>query len=332
MTSIADLGMGAGLRALRVAAGSPVLDRLGLRGYAERAVHDLTKNGFRAAGTAGRTFKRVRGGGKPVRQRAGSSTGQFDLTPDDEQQMLVEMLGQFASERLRRAALDADAACAPPEGLAGEAAEIGVAQLGVPEELGGLTSERSSVTAVLAAEALGHGDMGLALALLASGGVATAIARFGDADQQAMYVPAFTGEEVAPAAIALLEPGALFDPFELKTTARADGDGWVLSGEKALVPLGASADLLLVAAQTTSGPAVFIVETDAAEGLESRPEPAMGVRAAGTARIGLDGVRVDAGALLCEGDDYAELVDRARLGWCALAVGSGRAVLDYLKP
>jgi hypothetical protein len=180
---------------------------------------------------------------------------------------------------------------------------------------------------VLAAEALARGDMGLAVSLLAPAGVAAALARFGDAGQQATYLPAFTGDDVAPAALALLEPGALFDPFAPATTARRAGEDWVIDGEKALVPLGGSADLLVVAASTESGPAAFIVEPG--RGLNARPEPAMGVRAAATARLSLDGVR---GELLCQGDDYAELVDRARLAWCALACGTARAVLDYVIP
>jgi alkylation response protein AidB-like acyl-CoA dehydrogenase len=146
--------------------------------------------------------------------------------------------------------------------------------------------------------------------------VAAAISRFGDSSQQATYLPGLpTG------GLAMLEPGPLFDPFELKTTAR---DGRI-TGEKALVPLGAEADLLLVAAATEDGAAVFIVEGP----FEARPEPAMGIRAAATARVRFDDAP---GQLLCSGPDYAELVDRARLAWCALAVGGSRAVLDYVIP
>jgi alkylation response protein AidB-like acyl-CoA dehydrogenase len=170
--------------------------------------------------------------------------------------------------------------------------------------------------------------MGLAVALLAPAGVAAALARFGDAGQQATYLPAFTGSDVAPAALALLEPGALADPFAPATRARRDGADWVLDGEKALVPLGAVADLLIVGAGTDDGPAAFLVET----GFTAAAEPAMGVRAAATARVALDGVRVPGDALLCTGDDYAELVARARLAWCAVACGTARAVLDYVIP
>ena len=112
-----------------------------------------------------------------------------------------------------------------------QANELGLTMVGVPEELGGAMSERSSVTGVLAAEALAHGDMGLAVSLLAPAGVATALARFGDATAQATYLPAFTGDAPAPAAVAVLERGALFDPFALKTTARRAAGGWTLDGE-----------------------------------------------------------------------------------------------------
>jgi alkylation response protein AidB-like acyl-CoA dehydrogenase len=60
----------------------------------------------------------------------------------------------------------------------------------------------------------------------------------------------------------------------------------------------------------------------------------MGVRAAATGRVTLEGVSVPAGALLADGDPavYAECVQRARLAWCALAVGAGQAVLDHVIP
>jgi alkylation response protein AidB-like acyl-CoA dehydrogenase len=329
--TVADKGMEVGLRAMRAVAGLPVLDRTGLREPAERALFQLTKNGFSAAGTAGRTFARAQRAGRPVRQRSGERTDLFDLTPTDEQQMVVEALRDFAGSRLRPVASAADAACAPPESLAGEAAELGLAVLGVPEELGGAMSERSSVTGALAAEALAHGDMGLAVSLLAPAGVATALAAFGDATQQATYLPAFTGEAPAPAAVAILERGALFDPFELKTTARRTKNGWTLSGEKALVPLAGTADLLLVAAATEDGPALFVVET-AAEGVEYQPEPAMGVRAAATGVIALNDVKLPEDALLAQNAEYAQAVTRSRLAWCALTAGCAMAVLDHVIP
>ena len=70
---------------------------------------------------------------------------------------------------VRPAAAEADEACAAPEELLKASLEIGLPILGVPEELGGISEERSAMAGTLVAEALAHGDMGLAVAALAPG-------------------------------------------------------------------------------------------------------------------------------------------------------------------
>src|SRR5205085_12384771 len=99
------------------------------------------------------------------------------------------------------------------------------------------------------------------------------------------------------------------------------------------VPGAADAELFVITADLEGGgPALFIVEPGT-RGVSVEPEPAMGVRAGATGRLSFDGVQLPAGALLGEGaaEVYAECVQLARLGWCALAVGTGQAVLDYVK-
>ncbi|HXW58388.1 MAG TPA: acyl-CoA dehydrogenase family protein, partial [Solirubrobacteraceae bacterium] len=332
--SVSERSMGLGLRALRRVAGTELIDRLGARAPTERLLYRATRNGFRAAGTAARTFKGARRNGSPARLRPAGDTGVFDLTPTDEQQMLKESVGAFAQERLRPAAPAADVDCAPPADVLKQAGELGLAMLGVPEELGGVSSERSTVTSVLVAEALAQGDMGLAAAALAPASVASALGLWGDDEQQATYLPALVGDEAPAAAIALQERAALFDPQSLRTTARRDGGDYLLAGAKVLVPRAAEASLLLVAATVAdAGPALFIVEA-ASAGVLTKTAPAMGVRAAGTGEVRLEDVRVPATALLAAGDPdvYRECVRRARLAWCALALGTARAVLDYVIP
>jgi alkylation response protein AidB-like acyl-CoA dehydrogenase len=332
---IADRGMGFGLRALNRLAGSSLLDRIRIRRPVERIVYRTTRNGFRTATAAGRTFKAARKLGKPARQARPSSRGLFDVTPDDEQQMFQEAGRSFAEERLRPAALDADAACATPPELLAQAAELGVNMLGVPEELGGVMHEQAAVTSVLIGEALAHGDMGIAFAALAPGAVATAIGHWGSAEQEAAYLPSFTGEDGPAAALAILEPQPLFDPLQPATRARRDGEDWVLEGVKSLVPRAADCELFLVAAEAEGldGPALFVVEPGT-RGLSVEPEAAMGLRPAATGRLLLDDVRLGGDAVLGEGrrEDYAECVSRSRVAWCSLAVGTSQAVLDYVIP
>jgi alkylation response protein AidB-like acyl-CoA dehydrogenase len=332
--NLTDRGMALGLRALNRFAGSELVDRIGARTASERVVRVAAQRGFQAAGTVGRTFAKRSGGGPAARLRPGSpGGGLFDLTPTDEQEMIRGAARDFAATELRPAAGEADAAAATPAGLLAKSTEIGTTMLGVPEEAGGAVEERSAVTSVLLAEALAHGDLGLAYAVLAPAAVSTALGLWGDADQQATYLPAFVGDDVPTAALAVHEPRPLFDPFALRTTAVRDGEDYVLSGVKALVPHAATAELFVVAADLADRPALFLVEAGA-PGVLTEPEPAMGLRAAETGRLLLRDVRVPAAALLGGGDPdvYAEAIRLGRIAWAALATGTAQAALDYVIP
>ncbi len=330
--------LGYALAALSRLARSDLLDRVGLRRSAEQAVFTVTRGGFRTATTAGRAFARAGQHGRPG-QRATTSTGRgvFDLTPTEDEQMLVEVVTDLAAEVIRPAAGDADGACATPREILTAAHDLGLPLLGVPESLGGISEERAVVAGVLVAEALAHGDLGIAVAALAPGAVATALATWGTDAQQQTYLPAFTspdpGAGVPAAGLALTEPRPLFDVLEPRTTARRTDDGFVLDGVKSMVPLGADAELFVVGARLDDVGVLFLVESSAA-GLSVEADPAMGVRAASLTTLTLEGVQVPEEAVLgaTDGSTYAECVRLSRIAWCALAVGVGQAVLDYVTP
>jgi alkylation response protein AidB-like acyl-CoA dehydrogenase len=323
--------MAAGLAVLNRLAGVRALDRFGLRKPVERGVYQATRTGFRTAGAASRTFAAARRQLRPSRLPTADRRELFDLTPTDEQRMIQQAAVEFAAEQLRPAAATADTACEPPAGLLRRANdELGIALIGIPDELGGAGTERSAVTGVLVAEALAHGDLGLAVALLAPAAVSTALMLWGNEEQQATYLPAFTGEQPPGAALAVLEPQPLFDPFRLTTTATPSGTGYLLNGVKSLVPGAATAELFVVAAELPDrGPALLLLES---AGLVVEAEPAMGLRPAGLGRLVLDDVRVEGQALLATGDRYRDCIRLGRIGWAALAAGTARAVLDYVIP
>jgi alkylation response protein AidB-like acyl-CoA dehydrogenase len=330
---VAERSMGLGLRWLNKLAGSDLLDRIRIRKQVERALFTGTKNGFRSATAAGRTFKAAQNLTGPARQKPSKPRALFDISPDDEQQMLQEGVRDFAEAKVRPVAKQADFDKSTPTELLAQANELGVNMLGVPEELGGVMHEQAAVTSVLIGEALAYGDMGIAYAALAPGAVATAIGHWGTPEQEATYLPAFTGEDTPAAALAILEPRPLFDPLKLETTARKDGDDWVLSGTKSLLARPKECELFLVAAEAEGiGPALFVIESGSS-GLTVEEEPAMGLRPAATGRLLLEDVKLPATALLGEGkrEDYVECVQRARVAWCALAVGTAQATLDYVK-
>ena len=318
---------------------SELLDRWGIRRQTERGVFTATRSGFKVAANAGRTFNRAGSRGKSgVRVPSATPKGVFDLTPTEDEQMLVDVVAEYAEEVLRPAAHDADEACAAPDAVLKASVEIGLPILGVPEALGGISETRSATAGTLVAEALAKGDMGLAVSVLAPGAVATALGLWGTDQQQQTYLPAFTGAEesgqsVPAATLALNEPTVLFDVLAPATTATRTADGFVLNGTKSLVARGADAELFIVGASLEGRPTLFLVESSTA-GLTLEGDPGMGVRAAGMTRLVLADVAVPAEAVLGEtdGSTYTECVRLARLGWCALALGTAQAVLDYVTP
>ncbi|CAB4727659.1 MAG: acyl-CoA dehydrogenase [Actinobacteria bacterium] len=326
--------IGYAVAALNKLAQSDLIDRVGLRKPVEQAVFTSTRNGFKTATAAGRTFKKVGSAGKPgVRVPSAQPKGLFDLTPTEDEQMLVDVVGEFAEESVRPAASEANETCETPEAVLKASLEIGLPILGVPESLGGISEERSAMAGVLVAEALGKGDMGIAVAALAPGAVATALGLWGTEAQQQTYLPAFTGDEVPAAALALTEPAVLFDVLNPATTAVKNSEGYVLNGLKSGVVRGADAELFVVGASLDGQPVLFLVESST-PGLQVEADPSMGIRAASLTTLTLTDVQIPADAVLgaTDGTSYAECVRLSRLAWCALAVGTGQAVLDYVTP
>ncbi|MDH6196588.1 alkylation response protein AidB-like acyl-CoA dehydrogenase [Mycobacterium frederiksbergense] len=327
-----------GLALITPIVGQEFLDRYGLRDPLNRGLKYGVKQAFSTVGAATRQFQRIQALGKAPTRLKASGADYFDLTPDEDQQMIVDTVREFAAEILRPAAHDADEAATYPTDLIAKAAELGVTAVNVPEDFDGIAEHRSTVTNALVAEALAYGDMGLALPILAPGGVAAALTHWGSADQQATYLREFAGENVPQACVTIAEPHALFDPTALKTTAVRTPSGYRLSGVKSLVPAAADAELFIVAAQLNGKPALFIVEA-ASPGLTVTADPSMGIRAAALGRIELDNVAVPLGNRLGEdvtdqdhAQNYSEAIALSRLGWAALAVGTSHAVLDYVIP
>ena len=215
--------IGLAVLALNKIASSDLLDSLGLRKASESAVYRVTGAGFRTAGTVGRTFARAGKRAQGNRVPTAKNTGLFDLEPGEDEQMLADVVGEFADEVVRPAAASANEECAAPEDLLKATLEIGLPILGVPEELGGIATERSAMAGTLVHEALAKGDLGLAVAALAPGAVATAISLYGTDEQQSTYLPAFTGDEVPAAALALAEPDCALRPCRAGHHGRGEG-------------------------------------------------------------------------------------------------------------
>lgn len=330
-TSILDRGQRAGLRLIAKAGSLPLLQNDEVRKRLERLLHRAASTGFRAQVAVGRSFAKKTGSGAPTRTAPRAPRKLFDLTPTEDQAMLQAAARDLADEVIRPAGKQADDERAVPAEVRAAAIEMGLGLIGVPAELDGIAEEHPAVATCLVLEELARGDMGIAVALMASGSVATAIARYGTADQQATYLPHLTDDEPVVAAIAIQEPQPLFDPYALRTTATRDGDSLVINGAKALVAQATSAELLLVGVVVDDEPRLLIVPAGT-PGVSVEDDPAMGIRAAGTGRILLEDCVVPAENLLGTADDYRDAVRRGRLAWAACAVGTAQAVLDQVIP
>lgn len=324
--------IGLALSIMNRISGNPLLDRLGLRSPLERTAYQGTRTGFRTIALAGREFKRVRNWLPRKRLPPGAPGDLFDLSLDDDQQMIVDSLKRLARDVLRPAAQEADEQGRLPEAVKHEAAALGLPMYAVPSEFGGVAEQQSPVTSVLIAEQLAWGDMALAIRLLAPFSVAQAISCWGTGEQQSRYLPAFCEDAPPVASLAIDEPTPLFDPMQPSTTATETDQGYRINGEKSFVIAGAECELLLVSAALNGTPRVFIIET-AGLNLAMADTPGMGLRAAEATSVRFDNLDVPACALL--GDDdfcFQTFIDRAALMRCGLAIGTSQAVLDYVIP
>ena len=162
--------------------------------------------------------------------------------------------------------------------------------------------------------------------------MATALGLWGTEAQQQTYLPAFTGDAVPAAALALAEPTVLFDALAPATTAERTAEGFTLNGVKSAVPPGPRPSSSSSAPSSTGRPRSSWSRSST-PGLEVVADPGAGRSSPGLTRLELrraaPGRR---GAGETDGTTYAECVRLSRLAWCALAVGTGQAVLDYVTP
>lgn len=259
----------------------------------------------------------------------------FDLTLTEDQLMTRASLQRFAQDVLRAHSREADEAGKAPADYYDRTLDLGLALMPIPEEFGGAGAGRAPISNMLAIEDLAYGDMSLALGAVTPLSFVNAVLDQGSAAQQEKYLPKVADERFVPATIALMEPRARFDVNELHTTAKKDGDSYVINGVKSMVALGESAEFLLVVTTVPGeGAAAFIIEKGTA-GITYVKEEALGLRPLELSRITFADVRVPAANKLGEGErtfNLQRLVDLSRIGLCALAVGTCQAVLDYVVP
>lgn len=254
----------------------------------------------------------------------------YSFDPTEEQQMLIDAIKRYAANDLRLKMRDAEEENSLPDKLVEKGWELGILQASIPEEFGGF-GERSAVTGVLAAEELAYGDLAGAMAVMAPGLFAMPITLVGSLEQKNEFLPDIVNGAWTPYTAALVEPAFDFDPQDLKTVALADGDGYILNGEKTYVPYAQKAEAMIVYAKRDGKTQGFILRKET-EGLTvGERQKTLGIHALPLFSLKLKDVRVEKSDRLggAYGHDFAPLLASMQLALAAMAVGMSRAALDY---
>jgi len=257
----------------------------------------------------------------------------YSFEPNEEQQMLVDAVGKYAQNDLRPAAHEAEESRELPKKLISKGWELGLLQASIPESYGGF-GDRSAVTGALAVEEMAFGDLAGALAVMTPSLFATPILLAGSEEQKKEYLPKIIEGDWSPYTAALIEYAFDFDANDLRTTARADGGGYILNGEKAYVPFAKDAEAMIVYANLDGRTQGFIVpkNTSGLTVVDER-EKSMGINALSLYRVKLEDVTVPASNRLggASGHDFELILASMRLASASAAVGVAKASFEYAK-
>jgi alkylation response protein AidB-like acyl-CoA dehydrogenase len=242
----------------------------------------------------------------------------MDFALTEEQREHRDTVRRFAREVIRPAARKHDEEESTPWEVIKEARRWGLQGLEHMQRMG---ADPHGQFGVITAEELHWGCAGIALAIQGSGLAAAGIAASGTPEQLAEWVPQCfgTADEIQLGAYAVTEPQAGSDVKSLRTTAKLDGDEWVLNGNKVFITNGGIADVHVVVATVDPdlghrGQASFVIGKGTPGLRQGKKESKIGIRASHTAEVILEDCRIPVENLLGGMDKLEKKLERARSG------------------
>src|SRR6185369_4915911 len=224
-----------------------------------------------------------------------------------------------------------------PDDLRDQAKKMGLFGYAIPQQWGGLGLDLAQDVEM--AMELGYTSLALRSMFGTNNGIAgQVLVGFGTDEQKARWLPDIASGDVV-ASFALTEPGAGSNPAGLKTTAKPDGDDWIVNGNKQFITNATEAGLFVVfartaaATETSTGIAVFLVPADARGITVGTKDAKMGQEGSRTAEVTFSDVRVGPEALVGGDGDIGyraamTSLARGRIHMAGLAVGSAQRALD----
>ncbi len=257
-----------------------------------------------------------------------------DSLLSEEERMVRDMVRQWVDDAVMPIIEEAYIEHRFPKELIPQMAELGMLGANLPEEYG--CAGLNNVAYGLIMQELERGDSGIRSFASVQGALCMyPIYAFGSEEQRKKYLPGMAAGEII-GCFGLTEPDFGSNPGGMLTTARKDGDGWVLNGAKMWITNGSMADIAIVWAKTgdiddRDSIRGFIVPTDA-DGFTARDQKGkLSLLASDTSELVLDDVRVGDDALLPESGGLRSplsCLTQARYGIAFGAVGAAMACYD----
>jgi butyryl-CoA dehydrogenase len=253
----------------------------------------------------------------------------------EEQKLLRENVRRFAAEVVAPRAKEIDETGEFPRSFYDQAGELGLAGVAIPEEYGGAGMDAIAYCLIIEEISRVCATSGVILSVNNSL-VCDPILKYGTEEQKKEFLtPLASGAKLG--CFALTEPGAGSDPAALRTTARRDGDDYVLNGNKIFITNGTDADVALVFASIDlekkhKGITCFIVPADTPGYSHGTHEFKLGVNASGTTELAFSDMRIPARYRLGgDGEGFRvamSTLDGGRIGIAAQAVGIAQGAFE----
>jgi acyl-CoA dehydrogenase len=268
-------------------------------------------------------------------RRPSETEADVDFSLTDEQREFKALCRRFAAEVIRPAAPRHDADESTPWEVMKEARAWGLHGVENMQRLG---TDPEGQLIVIYGEEMHWGCAGIALALSASSLAAAGLASSGTPEQIQRWVPECfgSGDEMKLGAYAVTEPQAGSDVRSLRTTAKLDGDEWVLNGTKVFISNGGIADVHVIVATVDPelghrGQASFVVPKGTPGLRQGKKESKLGIRASHTAEVVLDDCRIPVDNLLGGMEKLERKLERARSGKSSGSSGA-LATFEVTRP
>ncbi len=259
----------------------------------------------------------------------------MDFAFNQEQLAYKALTRKFAAEHIRPVAAQHDAEESTPWEVMRAARDQGLHGI---EHIQRMGSDPDGMFGVIGSEEFHWGCAGIALAISGSGLAAAGLASSGTPEQIARWVPECfgVGDEIKLGAYAVTEAQAGSDVKSLRTTARRDGEEWVLNGTKVFITNGGIADVHVVVANTAPelghrGQASFVIEKGTPGLSQGKKESKLGIRASHTAEVVLEECRIPLDNLLGGMEKLERKLDRARRGEASRGSGA-LATFELTRP